>query len=108
MDILLAVLGGSALAALINQIGQIIMAKIKHKQSSESNENSELQALKKGMRYLMLDRISHIGQVYIKDGSITFDDRRILNEMHKIYHNDLGGNGDLDVLMEEVNELPLK
>lgn len=39
---------------------------------------------------------------------IDFDDRRRLNDMHSCYHNGLGGNGDLDTLMEEVNSLPLK
>ena len=32
----------------------------------------------------------------------------VLNEMHKSYHDGLGGNGDLDVLMHAVNTLPLK
>ena len=36
------------------------------------------------------------------------DDRRVLNEMHHCYHDGLGGNGDLDNLMQEVNKLPLK
>ncbi len=50
----------------------------------------------------------YLGQAYIAESEIDFDDRRILNDMHRSYHNGLGGNGDLDKLMEAVNDLPLK
>ena len=56
----------------------------------------------------MYDRIRFLGQAYIAEGEIDFDDRRILRQMHTSYHNGLGGNGDLDALMEEVDSLPLK
>ena len=56
----------------------------------------------------MLDRIRYLGQKYIEAGEIDFDDRRILNAMHDSYHNGLGGNGDADVVMQEVNKLPLR
>ena len=59
-------------------------------------------------RAALLDRIQHLGQAYISDGEVDFDDRRRLNNMHSVYHSGLGGNGDLDVLMREVNALPLK
>lgn len=100
-------LGGSAIAALINQIGETIREREKRKHSAEDSENEELRAIKAGLKNIMLDRIRYVGQSYIRGGSIDFDDRRILNDMHKSYH-DLGGNGDLDLLMKSVNELPLK
>ena len=28
--------------------------------------------------------------------------------MHSVYHDKMDGNGDLDPLMKEINELPLK
>lgn len=108
MEVVLAVLGGSALAALITELGGYIRARQAEKYKTEDKETDEISALKIGMRYLMFDRIRHIGQSYLKDGEVDFDDRRILNDMHSLYHNELGGNGDLDVLMESVNSLPLK
>lgn len=56
----------------------------------------------------MLDRMRYVGQNYLKQEEIDFDDRRIFHQMHDIYHNDLGGNGDLDQLMEAIDDLPLK
>lgn len=101
-------LGGSAVAALINQIGEGIRQKRKHKNDTEDSENSDIAALKTALKWVMYDRIRYLGQTYIAAKKIDFDDRRILNEMHNCYHNGLGGNGDLDTLMKEVNSLPLK
>ena len=56
----------------------------------------------------MLDRIRHLGQSYIQKGEISFDDRRIFHMMHDAYHDGLGGNGDADLVVEAVDDLPLK
>lgn len=101
-------LGGSAVAALINQIGEGIRQKRKRKFEKDDTENDDLAAVKTALKWVMYDRIRYLGQAYIKDKSIDFDDRRILTEMHNCYHNGLGGNGDLDTLMKQVNALPLK
>lgn len=70
----------------------------------EAQNAAQTEALK----YILYDRIRFLGQAYIAEGEIDFDDRRILNSMHKVYHNGLNGNGDLDNLMRDVNALKLK
>lgn len=100
-------LGGSAVAALINQIGESARQKRNRQAKVEDIENKDIAALKTALKWVMYDRIRYLGQAYIGQKSIDFDDRRILNEMHYCYHNGLGGNGDLDTLMKEVNSLPL-
>lgn len=65
-------------------------------------------ALGEAIKYILYDRIRYLGQAYIADGEIDFDDRRILNDMHRSYHVGLHANGDLDNLMRDVNALPLK
>ena len=60
------------------------------------------------LRVILLDRIRHLGQSYIAAGEIDFDDRRIFHMMHSVYHDGLGGNGDADLVVEAVDELPLK
>ena len=72
------------------------------------NIENKVNAQNEALKYILYDRIRHLGQTYIVEGEIDFDDRRILNDMHRSYHSGLGGNGDLDVLMRDVNELPLK
>lgn len=102
------VLASSVLSALINQLGEGIRQKRKHKFDTADTESKELKDIKDGLKWVMYDRIRFLGKAYIMDGEVDFDDRRILSEMHKSYHDGLGGNGDLDKLMESVFELPLK
>ena len=100
--------GGSAVAALINAIAEGIRQRRKHKYDKADGKDANIEALKTGLKWVIYDRIRYLGQTYINHGNIDFDDRRILNEMHKCYHDGLGGNGDLENLMHEVNKLPLK
>lgn len=101
-------LGGSTVAAIINAIAEGIRQRRKRKYDKDDGKDKDNEAIKAGLKWVLYDRIRFLGQHYISAGSVDFDDRRILNEMHKSYHDGLGGNGDLDVLMHEVNALPLK
>ena len=107
-EIIIAVLGGSALSALITQIGNYISERRKRKDSKEDTEDAKDAALRQGMKLLLADKIQYLGLKYIEEGEITFSNRKMLNDMHSTYHNGLDGNGDFDGLMKEVNELPLK
>lgn len=87
------------------------------KSEAEKNANLEkrldtievcVSALIEGERLTMLDRIIYLGQSYIHRGEITYEERKRLRDMHNCYHNKLGGNGDATLIMESVDELPLK
>lgn len=45
---------------------------------------------------------------HLEEGEVSFEDRKLIHEMWTIYHYGLGGNGDLDDLMDLFDELPLK
>lgn len=129
-DILIAVLSGGVAAAIFKLLGDKLAWRRERKAAKEDraeqkceNEkrkaelhiNQRLKVIEdktdaqsKALTFILYDRIRYLGQAYIAEGSVDFDDRRILNEMHKSYHAGLGGNGDLDVLMRDVNNLPLK
>lgn len=83
-------------------------AEFKKIKQWEKNMEDKVNALINADMLIMLDRIRYLGQRYVADNEVDFDDRRILNQMHKSYHDDLGGNGDLDELIKAVNALPLK
>ena len=100
--------GGSAVAALINQIFETIRQKRKRKDDKTDGKDKDIEALKSASKWMLYDRIRYLGLKYISEGLVDFDDRRVLNEMHNCYHDGLGGNGDLDNLMHKVNDLPLK
>lgn len=119
ITILLTVLSGGAVVAVIEGVREWLAwrrdRKAKKEDNAEKNIDQRLEdievkmdAQSDALKYIIYDRIRYLGQTYIADGEIDFDDRRILNDMHKAYHYGLNGNGDLDTLMAEVNKLPLK
>ena len=114
---------GAAVIKLIDNVVQwYLQRKAAKEDRVEKNDREELQKIKdweKDMedkvnalvnadKYILFDRIRYLGQKYVADDEVDFDDRRILSQMHEVYDNELGGNGDLDELMKAVNALPLK
>lgn len=97
MTILLAIIGSGALSSLIAGI----FGLIQHRKSKKDG-------VSKGVRQLLYDRIKHLGRCYISEGAISAEDLEDLMQMHGIYHSDLGGNGYLDSIMEQVKKLPIK
>lgn len=126
MEILGYLLTGTAAAAAVKLIDNLLQWHLNRKSKKEDKLEDKLEekeeasgqrikdmeqslnAVVEGQRYILLDRIRSLGCAYLKNGEVSFDDRRLLNMMHGVYHNGLGGNGDLNTLMEEVNDLPLK
>ena len=121
--ILIALLSGGVCATLLKLIGDNLSwnrkRKVLKKEKAVSDAEKEESEWRKDMerkndiqsealKFILYDRIRYLAFAYIKDNEIKFDDRRILNEMHRVYHEGLGGNGDLDALMNSVKKLPLK
>ena len=118
-DLVAVLLGGTLGAAIINGINERKMLKMQHEYQKEEKAQTNVQdklkeietktdAQSEAIRYILYDRIRYLGQAYIAEKEVDSDDRRILRDMHRSYHNGLGGNGDLDKLMEAVDNLPLK
>lgn len=77
---------------------------------SQRMENLEKQmaAQSEALKLILLDRILWLGQGYIDKGEISYDERRRFHAMHDCYHTGLGGNGDADLIVQGVDDLPLK
>ena len=96
MDWLIELLSGATGAALVGGIFTFIQNRKAHKD-----------ARSKALRYIMLYIIQERAKQHIRDGSITLEERRSLHHWHQLYHDGLGGNGDADALMAQVDKLPL-
>lgn len=77
---------------------------LEHKVDIISDNANKNTALSKAQAY---DRVRHLGMTYIKAGQINAEELHGLMELHQAYKT-LGGNGFLDKLMEEVNNLRIK
>lgn len=106
MDYIIAIIGGGVGAAIVSVVGALLTARQARKYAKEDSESEDVKALKEGMTWLMYDRILYLSKHYIAAGEITWEDLRILTEMHRVYHDRLGGNGYLDEIMRDVKALP--
>lgn len=95
MEVLLAVIGSSAMASIISGIFSLI-----------KDRKSKDDGLEAGVQILLYDRIKHLCLKYCEAGHISSDDYEDLIKMHQVYHNSLHGNGFLDSEMESVGKLP--
>lgn len=93
VPIVCALIGSGASTAIVTAI---INAKKK--------ETGEAQ----GIRWLMQDRLEHVALAYMAKGTITHDEWKNWNKGHYIYHELLGGNGDLDPLKEALCKMDAK
>ena len=103
MVVLIEFLGGAAGAALVAGIFALIQRRLNKKDSQEEQKEAHGKAL----RYIMLFIIQERAKQHIKNGSITLEERRALHHWHDLYHDGLGGNGDADALMAQVDRLPI-
>lgn len=103
LKLIIELLGGAAGAALVAGIFSAIQARKARKERQDDKRDAQSKAL----RYLMLYIIQERAKSHIKDGCITLEERRALHHWHSLYHDGLGGNGDADALMAQVDKLPL-
>lgn len=96
MEWLVDLLGGAAGAAIVAGVFGMVQSRTARKDAKA-----------KAIRYIMLYIIQERAKQHIKEGKITLEDRRSLHHWHDLYHNGLGGNGDADALMAQVDRLPL-
>ena len=92
-------LGSSGLSA-------IIVAILNHQWAKKRGTSTKLDALCEAQKVLMIDRVRDLGERYIIRGHITLDEKENLVEMYQAYKN-LGGNGHLKTVMEEIGRLPM-
>lgn len=125
MDFLIAILGGSVGAAVVAGLFSLIKWRLDRKATLEDRASSQgaancatrgenlkmietrVDGLYAAMRLQMYNDIKARGKVCIAHKSITSEELEDLTNMHKCYHDALGGNGFLDTLMKQVRHLPI-
>ena len=94
ITILCALIGSGAATACVT----FLLNRRAEKQRKETGESQ-------GMRWLLQDRLEHLAGHYLERGLITYDELKNWNKGHTIYHDLLGGNGDLNTLKYSLEQL---
>lgn len=102
-EIVLAILGGATGAALVTGVMSIVMYRMKRR--DEKNDSNDVMA--KALRYLMLYIIQERAKDHIRAQEVSLEDLRLLHHWHNLYHDGLGGNGDADALIQQVEHLKI-
>ncbi len=125
-ELVLCLLSGGVAAGLVKIAESFMTWKLNRKATKEDRaeaqkderEKAQLKAIEQlerdvaslriGERAIFRDRIKYLGKGFLTAGRIDLEDRQDLVDMHSIYHDELGGNGNLDGLMSEIMKLPIK
>ena len=83
-----------------------ILAKLDELETKINGLEARLGGLERAQKITMHERIKRLAAKYCENGQISYSDYEIIKQMHEIYHNDLHGNGFLDAVMEDVDNLP--
>lgn len=123
MNVLLAIVGGSCGAAIVAGLFGLITWRLNRKAQKEDRaadrktvdcaaRGEEIRKLRDlvdalivAERESLYDRIKHLAKSYIKRGWISVEEYEDLKRMHSVYHTELKGNGFLNALMAEVDQL---
>ena len=94
ITILCALLGSGAATALVSGL----IGRRVEKRRTETGESQ-------GLRWLLQDRLEQQALAFLRRGYVTYGELCSWNRGHRIYHDLLGGNGDLNGLKEELKRL---
>lgn len=104
MQVISGILGGAFGAALATGVCSVVLYRMKRRDSKADRSDVRDKAL----RCLMLYIIQEHAKELIAANGATMEQRRSLWHWHALYHDGLGGNGDADCLMQQVEKLPMQ
>lgn len=96
VTLIVAFLGSGCATAIV----QAIISSIQRKQRQNDGVTNAL-------KYLLKRDLEQQGNEMLRDG-VTYDELKDWEKEHKIYHEELGGNGDLDPLHKALQNEYLK
>lgn len=97
VPIIVAMFGSSVLNTALNYIITV-----------RERKRSDETGVQKASRLLMKNQLRELCDKYISQGWIYEDELEDIIAMHRIYHNDLKGNGFLDEMMLRVKKLEIR
>lgn len=114
-EVAVTILSSGLGAALVTGIFGVIMwrlnrsaARADSAAAKKTRTEEQIGNVVVGLRAIMYKEIKMLGREYLHTGTISTEDLEDLLTMHRIYHDELGGNGFLDSLIEQVKRIPLE
>ena len=137
MEIFFQLLGAGAIGSIIIKLLDLLGERLKRKDQKEDKEDEQTkrldglekeikglkdevkdlkreqaenktatEAVAEGQRVMLKDKLITNAKKYIDRQGISFDELQDWHSMHDAYHA-LGGNGDLNILRDKLDALPI-
>lgn len=92
-----------AASAVVSGFFSVVLWHLNNKKKVDAHD----EAIRAGVRALLYDKIKYLGLKLIEKGEITAEELEDIHRLHKVYHDELAGNGYLDTIMHKVDRLPV-
>ena len=113
-EVILALIGGSLGAAVVTGAFGLITwrlnrgaAKADKAAAEEAAQEERIDDHLTGIRLMFYCELRRECKHHLAVGYISAEDLKEVLDMHKFYHDELKGNGFLDVLINKVKKLPI-
>lgn len=113
-EIIIALIGGSLGAAVVTGTFGLITWRLNRKaakadkaEAEDAAQEERSDSLLTGIRLMFYCELRRDCKHHLSVGHISSEDLKEVLDMHKFYHDDLKGNGFLDVLINKVKKLPV-
>lgn len=93
--------------AICGGVFGLITWLLNRRAAKKDNTAESIKHIKHGSRISLYVAIKDRARQHIKEKCISSEDLEDITTMHEIYHDELGGNGFLDSVMDQVKHLPI-
>jgi len=107
MEILIAVIGSSALAVVISKVMDLLSAKSKKRSQDQADFQKELQGMRDVLSFLFFDKCNHLCEKHISSGEIPHALHNELTKAVQSAKENLGFDGHLDRQMKDLEEVKI-
>lgn len=104
LQLVVAIVSGGIGAAVVSGVFSVLLWKL----NNDKKESGKLTNIVNGLQMLLYAEIKTKGKQYLAEGSVSTENLEDILKMHRIYHEQLQGNGFLDSLMKSVTRLPVQ
>lgn len=106
MDVLTIAVTAAVTSLVSGLVGAIVATLISMAKDKRRNDSASDQAMREGMKLLLVDKVTYLTQSAVDVGEITLQQRSFIHELAKSARA-LGANGETEECDKAVDALPL-
>lgn len=106
MDVFTIAVTAAVTSLVSGLVGAVVATLIGMAKDKRRNDTASDQALREGMKLLLVDKVTYLTQAAVSEGQITLQQRSFIHELAKCARA-LGANGETEECDKAADTLPL-